>query len=63
MKKFSQLSLISASLLLGWATQAVAGPIYECNGIYTDKPSASCRGSAWAAPASAWPRATTSTCS
>ena len=44
MKKFSQLSLISASLLFGWATQAVAGPIYECNGIYTDKPSASCRG-------------------
>lgn len=45
MKKFSQLPLIFASLLLGWSAQAAAGQIYECNGIYTDKPSASCRGS------------------
>ncbi|MDO4248339.1 MAG: hypothetical protein Q4C79_05160 [Neisseria sp.] len=43
MKKFSQLSLIFASLLLGWSAQVAAGQIYECNGIYTDKPSASCR--------------------
>ena len=43
MKKFSRISLMSASLLVVWASQAHAGKIYECNGIYTDKPSANCR--------------------
>lgn len=43
MKKFSRISLMSASLLVVWAGQAHAGKIYECNGTYTDKPSANCR--------------------
>lgn len=42
MKTFLTQSALSAAILLA-ASGAQAGTIYECNGIYTDKPSAECR--------------------
>ncbi|WP_234395916.1 hypothetical protein [Neisseria wadsworthii] len=43
MKTFFKHSALMLGLTVAWAAQVQAGPIYECNGVYTDKPSPECR--------------------
>lgn len=43
MKTFLKHSGLVLGLTAAWAAQVQAGTIYECNGVYTDKPSAECR--------------------